>query len=395
MVLMANIMPPLSQQEYQALKASIEKNGVLVPVEVDEETGELLDGHHRMQICQELGIEAPITRRRFAGDKERKEHALTLNLMRRHLGPISWAESFKKLAEVRGVRLGRGGDRKSTATVAVDTVQDLAAEVGVADRTARYRLNLAEELATEPDLAGRVDAGEMDAKKALRQKRERDQRRKSEEQPPVTHEEAAALQVEVRHCDFRQMDLPESSVDAIITDPPYPAEYLPLYDDLAYEASRLLKPGGVLVCMVGQSYLPELYGKLSEHLTYHWTVAYTTPGGQNTQMFHRKVNTFWKPVLIYSNGEYGGEWIGDVVKSPPTTGEKAHHDLGWGQGAGGMVQLIERFSKPGDLVYDPFLGGGGTAIVCASTGRRFVGCDLEERHVETTRKRLAGLKEAS
>ena len=116
---MSNVMPPLSEGEYKALKASIEKSGVLVPVEVDEDTGELLDGHHRLKICQELGIEAPRVLRSFKRDEDRKEHALTLNLMRRHLGPISWAESFRKLAEVRGVRLGSGGDRTQTATVAV------------------------------------------------------------------------------------------------------------------------------------------------------------------------------------------------------------------------------------------------------------------------------------
>lgn len=121
-------MPPLRAEEYRALKTSIRKNGVLVPVEIDAETGELLDGHHRMRACDELGIDPPVRERSFATDTERKEHALTLNLTRRHLGPISWAESFRKLAEVRGVRLGRGGDRRSTATVAVDSVKTLSDE---------------------------------------------------------------------------------------------------------------------------------------------------------------------------------------------------------------------------------------------------------------------------
>jgi hypothetical protein len=70
-----------------------------------------------------------------------RKHALTLNLMRRHLGPISWAEGFKKLAEVRGMRLGSGkGDPSGRAA----TVAALAEEVGVPDRTAQYRMKLAE-----------------------------------------------------------------------------------------------------------------------------------------------------------------------------------------------------------------------------------------------------------
>lgn len=42
----------------------------------------------------------------------------------------------------------------------------------------------------------------------------------------------------------------------------------------------------------------------------------------------------------------------------------------------GMRDLIERLTKPGDLVCDPFLGGGTTAVACLSLGRRFVGCDI-------------------
>lgn len=40
------IMPDLTPEEYEALKADIQANGVLIPVEVDEE-GNILDGYHR------------------------------------------------------------------------------------------------------------------------------------------------------------------------------------------------------------------------------------------------------------------------------------------------------------------------------------------------------------
>lgn len=49
------LLPELSQDEYEALKADIARRGVQVPVEYDEE-GNILDGHHRVQACQELGI---------------------------------------------------------------------------------------------------------------------------------------------------------------------------------------------------------------------------------------------------------------------------------------------------------------------------------------------------
>src|SRR5882724_8757325 len=78
------VMPDLSPEEYAALKADIAANGVQIPTEVDEE-GNIIDGVNRKQICDELGIECP-TRPFFGHTEEEKlDHALRLNLKRRHL----------------------------------------------------------------------------------------------------------------------------------------------------------------------------------------------------------------------------------------------------------------------------------------------------------------------
>ena len=58
----------------------------------------------------------------------------------------------------------------------------------------------------------------------------------------------------------------DNSVDFIITDPPYPREFIPLYGELSKVAARVLKDGGSLVCMVGQSYLPEVVKELSKSM---------------------------------------------------------------------------------------------------------------------------------
>lgn len=385
---MTNVMPPLSEQEYNALKASIEKNGVLVPIEIDEETGELLDGHHRQKICSELGIKAPKTFRRFSDDTERTEHALILNMMRRHLGPISWADSFKKLAEVRGVRLGWGNGDPSgkTATVAV-----LAEEVGVKPRTARYRMQLAEDLAPEPDLAFKVDKGDMDAKQARREKREREQLRKVKEQDPITQEEAATLQCDLRICAIKDMDIADESVDAIITDPPYPKKYLNLFGDLAYEASRVLKPGGVLVVMSGQAWLPEVYARISEHLRYHWTSCYYMPGANGGVVNRNVSSNAWKPLLVYTKGPSDVSIGCDVIKSDAPDSETKELNRRWGQSESGIQRIVERFSAPGELVWDPFMGNGTTGVVCVRTGRRFIGNDIDKQAVETSQVRIAKL----
>lgn len=174
------LLPPLDDEQYRALKADIAKHGVLVPLEVDAGSGTILDGHHRAKIAAELGIECPRAERHFNTDEERVEHAIKLNLLRRQMGPVTWAETFRSLAQVRGVRLGRGkGDPSGkTATVAV-----LAEELGVPERTAQRRMRLAEELSTQPDLAEAVDRGDMHAKQAIREKRKREAQTRTSAKP--------------------------------------------------------------------------------------------------------------------------------------------------------------------------------------------------------------------
>jgi ParB/RepB/Spo0J family partition protein len=193
---------------------------------------------------------------------------------------------------------------------------------------------------------------------------------------------------DLRVGDFRDVlaDVEAGSVDLILTDPPYPREFLPLFADLSKVAARLLKPGGLAAVMVGQSYLPEVYGLLGEALDYHWTIAYLTPGGQAVQLWNRDVQAFWKPVLLYSNGPYAGGWIGDVAQSNVNDNDKRFHE--WGQSASGMVDLLDRLSKPNDLICDPFAGGGTTPLVALGRGRRFIGAELEESVHELAWNRL-------
>lgn len=54
-----------------------------------------------------------------------------------------------------------------------------------------------------------------------------------------------------------------------------------------------------------------------------------------------------------------------------------------------VKELVQLFSNPGDLVVDPFMGGGPVARSCKDTGRRFIGCDSDEKWVAATARRLS------
>ena len=56
-----------------------------------------------------------------------------------------------------------------------------------------------------------------------------------------------------------------------------------------------------------------------------------------------------------------------------------------------VKKFIEVSSKPGDLVFDPFVGSGTTAVACQLLGRKFIGFEKEEKYIEVCQKRLDGL----
>lgn len=79
------VLPPLPEQQYESLKADIAENGVLVPVEYDED-GNILDGFHRVRACRELDIEDwPSITRMGLTESEKRTHARRVNMNRRHL----------------------------------------------------------------------------------------------------------------------------------------------------------------------------------------------------------------------------------------------------------------------------------------------------------------------
>ena len=196
-------------------------------------------------------------------------------------------------------------------------------------------------------------------------------------QAQITEELSASLEsvCDIRTCSCAELFASGIKPDAVITDPPYPKEFLPVFTELAESCKAADVP--LVAVMSGQSYLPEVMQRLCEFLAYRWTLAYITPGGQSVQQWPCKVNTFWKPVLLFGSSL---DWIGDVCKSDVNDNDKRFHN--WGQSESGMIDLVERLTKPGQLVCDPFGGAFTTGLVSLKLGRRFVGCDIDSGCVE-------------
>ncbi len=202
----------------------------------------------------------------------------------------------------------------------------------------------------------------------------------------VTAEDHYRLIVGDIFSSWRELGIEPESVDVIITEPSCSPEYLSKYEALAKLAKEVLRPGGSLLAICGQSDLPEILAFMIPHIKYHWTLAYLTPGGQDVPLWQKRVHTFWKPVLWFVKGNYSGDWPGDVISCAEN--DKDKHLDEWGPSEVGIAKLVEKFSSPGQTILDPFVGIGTTGVVAVKMDRRFIGIDIDLEAIETTRAKL-------
>lgn len=176
------VMPPLSAEEYEALKADIAARGVMVPVEYDE-FGSILDGHHRVQICQELGLSNwPRLVRYGLDEAEKRRHARRLNLDRRHLDREQRrtliAEDLRESPQSsnRAIAAGLNVDDKTVASVRRDLeataeIPQLTERQGRDSRTRRITQFVP---ATEEEERGlQLSAKQLNARRDEQQRQER------------------------------------------------------------------------------------------------------------------------------------------------------------------------------------------------------------------------------
>ena len=112
----------------------------------------------------------------------------------------------------------------------------------------------------------------------------------------------------------------------------------------------------------------------------------STWDGDATIVHEPCVWSHWKPIVVYSKGEWPhAERFPDVLRVQSR--EKDWHP--WQQVLEEVKLLVGYFSKPGDLVCDPCGGSFTTAVACRDLGRKFIGCDEELASVLKGQERLA------
>lgn len=383
----ADLFPMLSTSELNEMAESIRAEGLLNPCVRQGDV--LLDGRNRLAACKLAGVEPRFVE--YEGESP-VAFILGINLARRHLDKgqkialaLEIEPHFAEEAKRRQVRTSE--NRQKSLVVghfpqeSIRSRDQAASAVGISGKLVSEAKAIR---AADPERFEKVKQGTLSVAKAKKEiKAEQDKRDLAEAQKSIDEEKRLRIEsvCDLRVCSCAELFASGIRPDAVITDPPYPHEFLPVFSELAEGCKAAGVP--LVAVMSGQSYLPEVMNRLCEHLAYRWTLAYMTPGGQAVQQWQAKVNTSWKPVILFGDAS---DWFGDVAVSRPNDNDKRFH--GWGQSESGMADLVERLTKPGQLVCDPFLGGGTTAVVSLALGRRFVGCDIDKAHVEQTKARV-------
>jgi DNA modification methylase len=192
--------------------------------------------------------------------------------------------------------------------------------------------------------------------------------------------------------------MPSESVDLILTDPPYLANYTsrdgrscpnddphdawwvkPAYAQMY----RLLKPGSFLISFYGLFQVEKFMAA--------WKAAGFRPVGHFvfvkeyassqyfTKMHHENAYLLAKqhppvqvvPPVDVRQWKYTGNELHPTQKAPAM-----------------LAELIQAFSKGGDIVLDPFCGSGSTLIAAKALGRRYSGIEIDAAYIDTARKQV-------
>ena len=193
--------------------------------------------------------------------------------------------------------------------------------------------------------------------------------------------------------------MPDESVNAIITDPPYGINYVSqtgamIKNDKApfiwflYDAFRVLKSGGTLLCFtrwdVEQTFIDaiELAGfRVKSEVI--WDKVYHGMGDTKAAFAPAHEN-----IVFAIKGKYsfpGGRPKDLVTFSKLGSAQMIHPTE---KPVGLIANLITAVTKPDDLILDPFAGSGSTLVAAKKSGRRFIGVELDDEYYEKARRRI-------
>lgn len=205
------------------------------------------------------------------------------------------------------------------------------------------------------------------------------------------------------NCIEKMRDLPDNSVDFILTDPPYLVNYRDrngrsiqndAKDDwlrpAMREAYRVLKQDRVAIMFYGWTKVDAFFAA--------WKSAGLRPVGH---IVFRKTYVSKTRFLSYQHEQayllakgkpsLPGRPIADVIDMP-YSGNKLHPTQ---KSVRALAPLVRSFTLPGELVLDPFAGSGSTCATATLCSRQYLGIELDPVYFEQAARRMERIQKRS
>ena len=211
-------------------------------------------------------------------------------------------------------------------------------------------------------------------------------------------------------------EIPDKSVDLIVTDPPYflsmghagsktnaqKSEQLnsnrafndlaictPFYKQLFEEYARVLKDDGSFYFFTDFRGFAYYFPLLNAALPVRNLIVWDKKSGPGSfYSFAHEFIVFGTYKSKTKNGVGSNVWRLPAFSSgaKKTNGEKQHpSQKPWEL----IAKCIEDSTEQGAVVLDNFMGSGTTAVACLNTGRNFIGFELDERYHAIAQQRIA------
>ena len=208
-------------------------------------------------------------------------------------------------------------------------------------------------------------------------------------------------------------EMPDKSVDLVLTDPPY--------SEKTHIGMRSMQKDGHAVSTIdfesiNESQLMEIFNeigrvskawvvsfidwrhaaKLEEHppknLEYVRTGIWVKPNGM-PQLTADRPSTGWESISFLHRSDIKKEWNGGgrssvFIYNNVRAGRFVANFHPCEKPLGLVQELLDLFSTPGDIILDPFLGSGTTAIVCNVTNRKYIGIEKDPKYCDIAAKRI-------
>lgn len=223
-------------------------------------------------------------------------------------------------------------------------------------------------------------------------------------------------------------ELPDNSVHLMITSPPYNVskeydedlslnEYLQLLEKAFKETYRVLVNGGracINVANLGRKpYIPlsDYISKMMIEIGFNmrgeiiWNKAASASPSTAWGSWQSAANPILRDIheyiLVFSKGDYKREkgkkensitkeqfmeWTKSIWTMNAESAKRIGHPAPFPEEL--PYRLIQLYSFKGDIILDPFIGSGTTAVAAIKSERKFVGYDISQEYIDLAEKRL-------